>query len=687
MAGPYVVPFKYPFSFWWLFEKNTYGYYDEPLNEFDVYVLSRLLEPLKKMPMVRNLMEADPSGYFRDGLNANDYKFIQKINVRDFHADEYIRDDLEKLYAQWFKYECYNDEVLNTEKQGTIYAIDGGDTTKWESYKRGLASLAEDWRQYKKEIPYEDATMLMEMGRKKKPKWMGSAQQKQFCEDLLLQCLPVESEAPAWYSQVSGEVFGEEHGEMKEMFRSWARKLSAIFPTAPLFGDELWGKMPGAAKKITDLKLDGTFESGSDLDLPTSFTKYMGRLLQVNGVVDDAGLVAQFQDDLLGLFNVREGINFNPFSWPFAEKDPWTEGKLFESLKDTKTLNGFMAMRSVDKDKKPVDFAAPMVNGLASGKNAYVATHEFSYAGDYVDGKFEGTGTLNVKEAGMKGGKFKGLESYEGEWKAGMKDGKARMVHVSSAGDRSTVDGQFAKGKLSSVNSVECVGANVKDGYKLVKKGGKTVLVFNIDGAGEVEYTVATGDAGKLKEKVLDLNGNVDLKGKDCAVRGSVSKHQLNGKGYVEGASGKYDGNYSGNKRSGDGVWTFGPEAVYQEDGKTSGNYKGTTVTCDAVKGGGKFENDKPTGRFKVDIVKDGKRMGTVNYQVLPGQKKATVAMFACPPGCCAAPLPEGMLDEKFPPTQALPFGSRGGIPLEFNDVEIKVEYPAVTPWGEALKF
>ncbi len=76
-----------------------------------------------------------------------------------------------------------------------------------------------------------------------------------------------------------------------------------------------------------------------------------------------------------------------------------------------------------------------------------------------------------------------------------------------------------------------------------------------------------------------------------------------------------------------------------------------------------------------------------MNYTCLKAGDKARVNMLSCPPACCAAPLPAGMLDEKFPRTQALPFGAVGGIPLEFNDITIKVEYPAITPWGEALKF
>ncbi|CAD7970329.1 unnamed protein product [Amoebophrya sp. A120] len=651
--------------------RRTYGYYDEPLSDFDTYILSRCLEPLKKMPNIKNLMEPDGKDYFRDGLNINDYKFTQKLNVRDFHCDEYIRDDLDVLYKKWFKYECYDDEDQNSKQSGTIYAVDADDKTKWDSYKKGLASLAEDWNKFQKEIAFEDAIMLMEMGRKKKPKWMSSLQQKSFCEDLLLQCLPAKEVAPAWYSQVSGEVYAEEHAEMKEVFRSLSRKLSAIFPTAPAFSEELWEKMPKVSKTVTEKKLANSFASGSDLDLPTQFTKYMGRLLQVNGIVDDAGLVAEFQDELLGMYDGQD------------KDDPWTQGKLFDSLKDRLCLNGFMAMQTVDEKKQTIDFAAPMVNGQASGKNAYVATNEFSYAGDYADGKFDGQGVLNVKEGALK--KFQGLKKYDGEWKDGLKHGKAVIEHISTTNDVSNVDGKFEKGKLSEVTKIVCTGGIKKDSYKMIQEGKQKVLVFSVDGSKkEVKLTVPSGDVGKLKQKNLDINGPIDVKAEGCAIKGTVSKHQLQGKGLVEGAGGKYDGNFANNQRSGQGVWTFGEEAVFEEDA-AKGNYKGTTVTCDGVTG--KFDSDKPTGKFKVEIVKDGKKVGTVNYTCLKAGDKARVNMLSCPPACCAAPLPAGMLDEKFPRTQALPFGAVGGIPLEFNDITIKVEYPAITPWGEALKF
>ncbi|CAD7938048.1 unnamed protein product [Amoebophrya sp. A25] len=648
--------------------RRTYGFYDEPLGDFDVYVLSRLLEPLKKLPMFKNLMDADPSSYFRDGLNVNDYKFPQRLNVKEYHCDEYIREDLDALYRQWFKFDCVNGD---DPKQGTVYAIDTREDMQWDQYKKGMANLAEDWKAYKKEIPYEDACMLMEMGRKKKPKWMSTAQQKKFCEELLLQGLPCETSAPPWYTKVSGEVYAEVHWESKEYFRSLSRKLSAIFPTAfPSFTEELWDKLPVETKKVTDKKLQGTFASGTDLDVTTNFTNYMGRLLQVNGVVDDAGLVAEFRDDSLGMYE--------------GQDDPWVKGQLYESLKNKLCLNGYMCMKTVDDEKKVVDFAAPMVNGACSGKDAFIGTADFSYAGDYKAGKFDGRGVLNVKPPALR--KFKGVSKYKGEWKGGLKHGEASMEHISGTEDVTVVEGTFKDGQLQTAKKVEYTcKATPKDSWRLVEEKGEKYFVFAVDGSqGEVKYKVPKSDLTKLKGKTFDFNGSIDVSADGAIIKGTVQGHKLNGKGVVQGATGKYDGDYSGNKRTGAGVWTFGQEADFPSDG-VAGNYKGTVVTCDGLQG--KFENDKPTGKFKVELVKDGKPLGTLTCVRMPTDPKVRVNPISCPPACCAAPLPEGMLDSKFPDTQALPFGAKGGLPLEFNDVSTKMEIPAVLPWGQNVQF
>ncbi len=66
----------------------------------------------------------------------------------------------------------------------------------------------------------------------------------------------------------------------------------------------------------------------------------------------------------------------------------------------------------------------------------------------------------------------------------------------------------------------------------MTQEGKQKVLVFSVDGSKkEVKLTVPSGDVGKLKQKNLDINGPIDVKAEGCAIKGTVSKHQLQGKG------------------------------------------------------------------------------------------------------------------------------------------------------------
>jgi hypothetical protein len=386
--------------------KRTQGFNDEELSEFDLYVLSRALEPLKKLPLISQMMDPDEPGRVRTGEKVEDYKFTQRVTVKDYYISEHIQEDCEQLYNNWFKYDCVNDMA---PMQGTTYAVDNNPNTKWESFLKGLDGMIEDWKKYRKEIPYEDACMLLSLALKKKPaggngqKPMRAKQAQEIVLSKLRQCLPHKDEAPSWYDHVSGDVYGEDHWESKEVFRSLHRKFCALNPTPKEFWTNLDTTIPVPVKRPI------MYEDGTDLEFKTEFLRYMGRTLQVNGEVN-GGEIKEFNEHQLGMFD--------------HDECPWLQGKMHDSLKDSFSLNGFMKMRSIDQTKKGIDFAASIVNGRAHGQKARINSQKFSYEGDYKDGKFHGSGELVVRHHDHYSA-FQGLRSYRGDWNEGKKHGYA----------------------------------------------------------------------------------------------------------------------------------------------------------------------------------------------------------------------------------------------------------------------
>lgn len=107
--------------------RRVMGFMDEDLSEFDMYVLSICLEPLKLMPLIAGLMDPDEADVFRNGTDLSHYKFAQKVVVKEVDVDASVREDLVSLYQQWFKYDCI-DAASGT--QGTVYSVDDKPETK-----------------------------------------------------------------------------------------------------------------------------------------------------------------------------------------------------------------------------------------------------------------------------------------------------------------------------------------------------------------------------------------------------------------------------------------------------------------------------------------------------------------------------------------------------------------------------
>ncbi len=102
-------------------------------------------------------MEQDPEDKARTGEKVEDYRFTQRVNSREYHVNQHIQEDIESLYALWFKYDCVDD---GRQQDGFTYSVDHSPETRWENFMKGLDGCIEDWKKYKKEITYQVLIMV-----------------------------------------------------------------------------------------------------------------------------------------------------------------------------------------------------------------------------------------------------------------------------------------------------------------------------------------------------------------------------------------------------------------------------------------------------------------------------------------------------------------------------------------------
>ncbi len=664
---------------------SSNGFCDEDLTEYEVFILSRVLRGVRRIPTVKALLNEKDRGDpgLSVGLKIEDYKLRQSVQDESIGMSLDDEARMRAIYRAWYKYECINGADAT---DGFAYSVDNEKETEQDSMYAALTNL----QLLQKPLAHEDCRMLMELAKRRRVyKWR---------VDKTLEMVQPEVEIGA-FTKVSGPIHAEQHEEPKEFFRSMSRKFTAIQDNASgdyaAFAekvDKTLGKPAREAmtevlenlpdKDFVDYKQDPTRQvkveatprpnSGRKKRYKMEVAKKkllntMGRLKDAEGI---AGVETP-QDVELELYQYRD------------DKFISANNVLSSDLKQPKVCCGFVSI----KTKDGLLMRVPLQQGQATTGDATIHTTEFAYDGKYKNGSFDGDETHfeQYSAQGAKQGLFGGVSNYAGGWREGLFHGKncELMMYVDGGAKAYEVKADFDQGKITALHKGKCTGTK-EDGKgpdSWAVPDGKTLEFWLY---GTKVQTPKPKDFGS-KERHLFV-GTIPMKAaKDEKDAASVKIENVSAakSGKLTGSKctielpnwGSFHGDLTEGKRKGPGSYTY-PKETFMGNSAAGADYGGTTIQCDS------WKDDKLSGlEVKVQVRKNGVEQAWRTLKLDPNTGKLKQGG-----GCCAAPLPTELITG-VPPTVELPGASEGGIPLPFSKKVERKPVEVTAPWDGKIKF